>query len=277
MDRAFAEELLRIRRQRAPVLPVQEDVGKFGEAVLRMLFPHFSDEEYYSAEQIEAAVRILGRDLSRVLAPLASQIPGGIEAVGEQFLSRLPRIHEALWLDAEAIHAGDPAAESVDEVVSAYPGFYAIAIYRIAHEFYCLDVPIFPRILTEMAHHRSGIDIHPGATIGRSFFIDHGTGIVIGETTVIGDHVKLYQGVTLGALSVDKSLSSSKRHPTIEDKVVIYSNATILGGKTVIGHDSVIGGNVWLTESIPPYSVVYHKSEVRVRNRGEAEPVDFVI
>lgn len=277
MNRAFAEELLRIRRQRAPVLPVQEEVGKFGESVLRMLFPHFSDEEYYSAEEIEAAVRILGRDLSRVLAPLSSQIPRGIEEVGQAFLTRLPAIHEALWLDAEAIHAGDPAAESVDEVVSAYPGFYAIAIYRIAHEFYRLEVPIFPRILTEMAHQRSGIDIHPGAVIGRSFFIDHGTGIVIGETTLIGNHVKLYQGVTLGALSVDKSLSSSKRHPTIEDSVVIYSNATILGGKTVIGHDSVVGGNVWLTESIPPFSVVYHKSEVRVRNREEAEPVDFVI
>ncbi len=277
MNRAFAEELLRIRRQRAPVLPVKEEVGKFGESVLRMLFPHYSDEEYYSAEEIEAALRILGRDLSRVLSPLSSQIPRGVEEVGRAFLSRLPAIHEALWLDAEAIQAGDPAAECVDEVVSAYPGFYAIAIYRIAHEFYRLEVPIFPRILTEMAHQRSGIDIHPGATIGRSFFIDHGTGIVIGETTLIGNHVKLYQGVTLGALSVDKSLSSSKRHPTIEDNVVIYSNATILGGKTVIGHDSVIGGNVWLTESIPPFSVVYHKSEVRVRNREEAEPADFVI
>ncbi len=277
MNRAFAEELLRIRRQRAPVLPVAEEVGKFGESVLRMLFPHFSEEEYFTAEEIEAAVRILGRDLSRVLAPLSSQIPRGIEEVRQAFLSRLPAIHEALWLDAEAIHAGDPAAESVDEVVSAYPGFFAIAVYRIAHEFYRLEVPIFPRILTEMAHQRSGIDIHPGATIGQSFFIDHGTGIVIGETTHIGNHVKLYQGVTLGALSVDKSLSSSKRHPTIEDNVVIYSNATILGGKTVIGHDSVVGGNVWLTESIPPFSVVYHKSEVRVRTREEAESVDFVI
>jgi serine O-acetyltransferase len=277
MEQSFADELLRIRRQRAPVLPVQEDVGKFGEAVMRMLFPHFSDEKYFMAEEIEAGLRLLGRDLSRVLAPLSSQIPRSIDEVGQEFLSKLPAIHEALWLDAEAINAGDPAAESVDEVVSAYPGFYAIAIYRIAHEFYRLEVPIFPRILAEMAHHRSGIDIHPGATIGRSFFIDHGTGIVIGETTVIGDHVKIYQGVTLGALSVDKSLSASKRHPTIEDNVVIYSNATILGGMTVIGHDSVIGGNVWLTESIPPFSVVYHKSEIKVRNREGDEPVEFVI
>ena len=170
------------------------------------------------------------------------------------------------------------AAESVDEVISAYPGFRAIAIYRIAHEFYRMGVPLFPRILTESAHQRTGIDIHPGATIGRSFFIDHGTGIVVGETTTIGDSVKIYQGVTLGALSVDKTLASSKRHPTIEDNVVIYSNATILGGTTVIGHDSVIGGNVWLTESVPPYSVVYHKSEVHVRStREESTGLDFVI
>jgi serine O-acetyltransferase len=277
MERSFADELLRIRRQRAPILPVQEEVGKFGEAVMRILFPHFSDEKYFTAEEIEAGLRLLGRDLSRVLAPLSTQIPRSIDEIGKEFFSKLPAIHEALWLDAEAINAGDPAAESVDEVVSAYPGFYAIAIYRIAHEFYRLDVPIFPRILTEMAHHRSGIDIHPGATIGKSFFIDHGTGIVIGETTVIGDNVKIYQGVTLGALSVDKSLSASKRHPTIEDNVVIYSNATILGGNTVIGHDSVIGGNVWLTESIPPFSVVYQKSEVKVRNRDGDEPFDFVI
>jgi len=277
MERTFAEELFRIRQQRALALPVQEEVGRFGEGVLRMLFPHFSDEPYYSAEEIEGALRLLGRDLARILAPLASQMRMGSEEVGQAFLSRLPVIHEALWLDAEAIHAGDPAAESVDEVISAYPGFYAIAIYRIAHEFYRLGVPIFPRILSELAHHRSGVDIHPGAEIGKSFFIDHGTGIVIGETTVIGNRVKLYQGVTLGALSVDKSLSATKRHPTIEDDVVIYSNATILGGTTVIGHDSVIGGNVWLTESIPPFSVVYHKSEVRVRNRGGSDPVDFVI
>jgi serine O-acetyltransferase len=182
-----------------------------------------------------------------------------------------------LWLDAEAIEEGDPAAESVEEVVSAYPGFHAIAIYRIAHEFYALEVPIFPRLLSELAHQRTGIDIHPGATIGRSFFIDHGTGIVIGETSVIGERVKIYQGVTLGALSVEKSLSASKRHPTIENGVVIYSNATILGGETVIGHDSVIGGNVWLTESVLPYSVVYNRSEIRVRNREATEPINFVI
>lgn len=273
----FAETLLEIRRRRSPVLPVKECVARFGEALMKILFPHFSDEEFYGPEEIEGALTLLKRDLTSVLTPLAGQLPGSIEETAEAFFSRLPEIHRALWLDAEAINAGDPAAESVDEVVSAYPGFYAIAYYRVAHEFYALGVPIFPRILSEMAHQRTGIDIHPGATIGKSFFIDHGTGIVIGETTVIGDDVKIYQGVTLGALSVAKSLGSSKRHPTIGDRVVVYSNATILGGNTTIGNDSVIGGNVWLTESVPPSSVVYHKSEVRVKNREESDEVNFVI
>jgi serine O-acetyltransferase len=277
MDRVFAGELLKIRKQRSPVLPVKQEVAHFGDAVVRILFPHFSEEEYFSAEEIEGELVLLKRDLNKVLAPLAGQMSRSVEEVADQFFSRLPEIHRLLWLDAEAIHAGDPAAESVDEVVSAYPGFFAIAVYRIAHVFYSLKVPIFPRILSEVAHQRTGIDIHPGATIGRSFFIDHGTGIVVGETTVIGDSVKIYQGVTLGALSIDKSLCATKRHPTIEDKVVIYSNATILGGETTIGHDSVIGGNVWLTESVPPYSVVYHKSEIRVRNREQSEAIDFVI
>jgi serine O-acetyltransferase len=277
MENEFSQELLRIRKQRSTVLPVKQDVAHFGEAVLGMLFPHFSDEDYFTSDEIEGQLRLLKRDLTKVLAPLAGQLSTGVEEIAESFFGRLPGIHRLLWLDAEAINAGDPAAESVDEVVSAYPGFAAIAIYRIAHEFYRLSVPIFPRILSEVAHQRTGIDIHPGATIGESFFIDHGTGIVVGETTVIGSHVKLYQGVTLGALSVDKSLSTSKRHPTIEDRVVIYSNATILGGNTTIGHDSVIGGNVWLTESVPPFSVVYQKSEVKVRNREKSEVIDFVI
>lgn len=277
MDHVFAGELLKIRKQRSPVLPVKQEVAQFGDAVVRILFPHFSEEEYFSAEEIEGELLLLKRDLSKVLAPLAGQMSRSVEQVADQFFSRLPEIHQLLWLDAEAIHAGDPAAESVDEVVSAYPGFFAIAVYRIAHVFYSLEVPIFPRILSEAAHQRTGIDIHPGATIGQSFFIDHGTGIVVGETTVIGDNVKIYQGVTLGALSVDKSLCATKRHPTIEDRVVIYSNATILGGKTIIGHDSVIGGNVWLTESVPPYSVVYHKSEIHVRNREQSDVIDFVI
>lgn len=170
----------------------------------------------------------------------------------KKFAMKLPGIMRNLDLDAEAIFGGDPAAESEDEVILAYPGFLAITIYRVAHQLFLLNVPLVPRILTEYAHERTGIDIHPGATIGESFCIDHGTGIVIGESSIIGNRVKIYQGVTIGALSVDKSHASTKRHPTIEDDVVIYAQAVILGGETVIGKNSVIGGNAWVTESIPP-------------------------
>ena len=198
--------------------------------------------------------------------------------LSKAFFSRLPEIHNKLWLDAEAIYHGDPAAESIEEVVLAYPGFLAIAIYRIAHEFYLLEVPIFPRLLTEYAHQLTGIDIHPGARIGTPFFIDHGTGIVIGETTIIGNNVKIYQGVTLGALSVDKSLANTKRHPTIEDNVIIYAQAVILGGDTAIGHDSVVGGNSWLTRSVPPFSFVYTETKINVRTPNETNGgIDFVI
>jgi serine O-acetyltransferase len=169
-----------------------------------------------------------------------------------------------LLKDAEAIELGDPAAKNRDEVIRSYPGFYAISIYRVANQLHRLNVPFIPRILTEIAHSKTGIDIHPAATIGHHFFIDHGTGVVIGETTHIGDFVKLYQGVTLGALSVNKGMAEIKRHPTIENDVVIYAGATILGGKTVIGKNSTIGGNVWLTESVPANSVVYHKPQLNV-------------
>jgi serine O-acetyltransferase len=183
-----------------------------------------------------------------------------------------------LWDDAEAIFKGDPAAESIDEVILAYPGFMAIFIYRLAHELYKLKVPIIPRILTEHAHEITGIDIHPGAEIDSPFFIDHGTGIVIGETTIIGKNVKIYQGVTLGALSVDKSLVHSKRHPTIQDDVIIYSQAVILGGETVVGSNSIIGGNAWVTQSVPPDSLVYSKSEVRVRaNEQYFDTLEYII
>ena len=200
-----------------------------------------------------------------------------IENITDQFFESIFKINDELWKDAHAICEGDPAAHSVDEVILAYPGFRAIAIYRFANQLYKLNVPILPRILTEYAHQETGIDIHPGAAIGQSFFIDHGTGIVIGETTVIGNNVKLYQGVTLGALSVDKRLAKTKRHPTIKDNVIIYAQAVILGGDTTIGRNCIIGGNVWLTESVPDDSVVYHKSEIRLKNTNEPEPLDFII
>ncbi|MGI8637471.1 MAG: serine O-acetyltransferase EpsC, partial [Segetibacter sp.] len=190
----------------------------------------------------------------------------------------IPSIYQHLLLDAEAIVKFDPAAQSIEEVLIAYPGFYATAIYRISHQLHLQGIKTLPRLLSEYAHSKTGIDIHPGAEIGDSFFIDHGTGIVVGETAVIGNNVKIYQGVTLGALNVAKSPASTKRHPTIEDNVIIYSGATILGGDTIIGHDCIIGGNVWLTYGVPAYSVVYHKSEIQVRDKNALpEALNFVI
>lgn len=275
----FSEKLFKLREPPHCILPEKSEVQSFADKLLSLLFPHFGKKIFYSPGEIEGELQDLKGNLLHILRPLQSVLTTPAEEIAEQFCMITPDIHEKLMSDAQAITEGDPAAENMDEVILAYPGFYAIAVFRIAHELYRLNVPLFPRILTEYAHQQTGIDIHPGAEIGNSFFIDHGTGIVVGETTIIGDNVKLYQGVTLGALSVSKSLSRSKRHPTIENDTIIYSGATILGGETVIGHHSVIGGNVWLTESIPPYSVVYHKSEIRVRStrEGDDEPINFVI
>lgn len=178
-------------------------------------------------------------------------------------LGKLPGIRETLHTDVQAAYEGDPAARSYEEILLCYPSLEALSVYRIAHELYCAGVPLIPRVMSEYAHQATGIDIHPGATIGRYFFIDHGTGVVIGETCTIGEHVKLFMGVTLGAKSFQldeqgNPVKGIKRHPDIEDDVVIYSNATILGGDTRIGHDSIIGGNVWLTRSVPPFSKVYN-------------------
>ena len=195
----------------------------------------------------------------------------------DSFARRLPDVRKVLETDVQAAYEGDPAATSRMEVVMAYPGMYAVTVHRLAHELYVLKVPVLPRLMTEIAHSRTGIDIHPGATIGEGFFIDHGTGVVIGETTVIGRNVKLYQGVTLGALSFPKDektgmlMKGHKRHPNVEDNVVIYAGATILGGDTTIGHDSEIGGNVWLMQSIPPHSRVYNKPPApEIRGKGES-------
>ena len=196
----------------------------------------------------------------------------------EAFFKSFPRIYQSLENDAQAILDNDPAAKSLEEVMFSYPGFFALAVYRFAHELYNSKIPLIPRIWTEFAHSKTGIDINPGAKIGENFFIDHGTGIVIGETTIIGSQVKIYQGVTLGAHSVAKNLQNLKRHPTIEDGVVIYANATILGGDTIIGQNALIGGNVWITESVAPNSVVFHKGQITVRNKFPGnEPIIFSI
>ena len=186
--------------------------------------------------------------------------------IWSNYLEKLPEVLEKLNLDAEAIASCDPASLSIEEVYMAYPGFYAIAIYRLAHELYNKGFPLVPRLMTEYAHRQTGVDINPGAHIGESFFIDHATGVVIGETAIIKNNVKIYQGVTLGALSVQKEFASLKRHPTIEDNVIIYAGTTILGGETVIGEGSIIGGNVWLTKSLPPGSRVYYQGHINQRH-----------
>ncbi|MBO7721219.1 MAG: serine acetyltransferase [Kiritimatiellae bacterium] len=207
----------------------------------------------------EAIAADLGKEIA-LLMPGADP-----RSVAGAFVARLPEIKRLVDTDVTAAYEGDPAATSPMEVVMAYPGLYAVTVHRIAHELYRLKVPIIPRVMSEQAHSKTGIDIHPGAVIGERFFIDHGTGVVVGETTVIGRNVKLYQGVTLGALSFDKDpvtgalVKGVKRHPNVEDNVVIYAGATILGGETTIGHDSEIGGNVWLKDSVPPNSRVYNK------------------
>ncbi|NML69791.1 serine acetyltransferase [Chryseobacterium sp. RP-3-3] len=196
----------------------------------------------------------------------------------DDFFLALPDLYNTLILDAESILEFDPATESLEEILLAYPGFFATYVYRISHQLWIQKIKILPRVISEYAHSRTGIDIHPGAIIGEHFFIDHGTGIVIGETTVIGNHVKLYQGVTLGALHVSKDKANEKRHPNIEDHVIIYSGATILGGNTTIGRESIIGGNVWITQDVPSGSLVYHKSEIKIKDNGTLpESLTFVI
>ena len=231
--------------------------------LLGLLFPQLASTLIRDRGDILAGLEGLQLRLCELVRGMVDEDRG--RAVAQRLFSSLGVIRDQVARDAEAILAGDPAAESLDEVISAYPGFLAIGTYRIAHHLHHQGLPVLPRLFSEVAHARTGIDIHPGASIGRALCIDHGTGIVVGETAVIGDDVKLYQGVTLGALSVAKQASGTKRHPTIEDRVVIYANATVLGGDTVVGHDSVVGGNVWLTSSVGPYSLVYHSGQVRVR------------
>ncbi|MBQ8200614.1 MAG: serine acetyltransferase [Clostridia bacterium] len=217
------------------------------------------DVAYHLGQQIAIALR----EGETVDADRAQALDAQAQELTIRFLDRLPQVRALLETDLQAAFDGDPAAQSMDEIIIAYPGLQAIMVNRIAHELFLLKVPLIPRIMTEYAHSRTGIDIHPGATIGRYFFIDHGTGIVVGETTVIGDYVKIYQGVTLGALSTrgGQSLRGRRRHPTIEDRVTIYSGASVLGGDTIIGHDAVIGGNAFITSSIAPGTRVSVRSQ----------------
>lgn len=253
-DEAFLDLLTAERR--AYALPAH--LPRLAERVihqsLRLLFPHYTTEVDHRSDDVRADHKELQALLREALV-LPGLAPAAAEHAVAGLLAALPELRNALLRDASAMYDGDPAASSVDEVVLAYPGFFAVAVHRIAHHLHTA-VPLFPRILGELAHRATGIDIHPGAQIGESFAIDHGTGVVVGETAVLGDRVRLYQGVTLGAASVSRRLRQTTRHPTIGDDVIIYANATILGGDTVVGAGSRIGGNVWLTRSVPPGSLV---------------------
>ena len=243
------------------------------EKLLRIVYPGFSrDRAYriYNAKHnlsmlIEDVMYNLNKQIAIVLRSRMSpeKAQETAQELSLEFFRAIPQVRAVAQTDAEAFYEGDPAAFSIDEIIFCYPGLFAVTVYRLAHVLYGLGVPLLPRIMTEHAHSVTGIDINPGATIGKYFFIDHGTGIVIGETTVIGDHVKVYQGVTLGALTTrgGQSLRVKKRHPTIEDNVTIYAGASILGGGTVIGRDSVIGSNVFITHSIPACTTVSVKSQ----------------
>jgi len=277
-------------------LPKYCDVVSATCDLMEILYPGFRQREglhrgniaYYVGDLLDRLHDKLTQQIGRALRHEA--VRDGIvgecesvedfEALGQAktmlFLDRLPELREALATDVQAAFDGDPACKGTDEVIFCYPGLEAVTVYRLAHLLYELDVPFVPRMMAEWAHGRTGIDIHPGATIGPYFFIDHGTGVVIGETCHIGSNVKLYQGVTLGALSFPKDeagklLRDTKRHPTIEDRVVVYANATILGGETVVGHDSVVGSSVWLTRSVEPHStIVIEKPRLRVRGADAA-------
>lgn len=230
---------------------------------------HFTEKLFYTLfdanDPLDQSIDELEK-LFNEIAKIACKKPEGIcDGIWEQFLERLPSVLENLNQDAAYILENDPASNSIEEVYLGYPGFYAIAIYRLSHELYLLDMLLFSRLMSEYAHKITGTDIHAGASIASPFFIDHATGIVIGETTVIEKYVKLYQGVTLGALSVSKDMKNSKRHPTVEKNVCIYANATILGGETTIGKNSIIGGNTWITKSIPAKSIVTNTTITEVK------------
>lgn len=273
-------------------LPARADIIRLVNELLELLYPGFIGRQHLTQHNVAFHVGDLlpriGETIFRQLYLCFSYLsevegrPGGIEQACEDrarkitldFLEAIPAIREMLAGDVQASYDGDPAALNVDEVILAYPGLLAISVHRMAHHLYERDVPLMPRIMSEWVHLQTGIDIHPGATIGKNFFIDHGTGVVIGETSHIGNNVKVYQGVTLGALSFPRDergrvIRKTKRHPTVSDQVTIYANAIILGGDTVIGENSVIGGSVFVTSSVPPNSVVTFKPpELRLKAKG---------
>lgn len=262
-----------------PNLPSRDRVVEIVTNFLNVLFPGYYEKQELSKEDVTSYIwekiasiyHLLSREVFKSLnSPYGKQedektLSDQSIEITFAILNKIPHIREKLRGDVSAAYEGDPAAKSLDEIIVSYPGIEAIAVYRVAHELHLLKAPLIPRIMTEYAHSKTGIDIHPGSSIGENFFIDHGTGVVIGETAEIGNNVRIYQGVTLGALGVEKNADGNikrgkKRHPTIKDNVIIYAGATILGGKTVVGEHSVIGGNVWLTECVPPHTILINKT-----------------
>lgn len=273
---SFAAELAKAHATVPDALPGTAFCA-LADGLLALLFPQRSERPLATADAVAAELYHFRAELAQLLAQVPA-LPASAPTLADEFTAQLPALRTALLRDATAILASDPAAQGLGEIISSYPGFYATALHRLAHALHQRGLPRLPRLLSEYAHQRTGIDIHPGAQIGAAFCIDHGTGLVIGETAVIGANVQIYQGVTLGALSVTKGLQGMKRHPTIEDHVVIYAGATILGGSTVVGTRSIIGGNVWLTESVPSHSRVYHRAHIQIsRNVDPAAELVFSI
>ncbi len=263
LPKTFLEQLCE-KHSKPNTFPATTVVKELFTDIMLAMFPEQTQKHFGCIDELQEAFDQIELRLTRMLRSMQQHLQSPPRQIASEYIQQLPKIYRILLTDVQAIMAGDPAAQSEYEVIRAYPGFYAIILYRLANALLKLDVPIVPRILTEYAHSKTGIDIHPAAEIDEYFMIDHGTGVVIGETTYIGKNVKIYQGVTLGALSVSKTMASMKRHPTIEDNVVIYSGATILGGETVVGANSVIGGNVWLTRSVPENTKIYHQEQVKI-------------
>lgn len=270
---SFIQRLLKLHKQ-VSACPPPARIIRFFDSLLGTIFPEFSEDRLTDGESIKRRLTELKSEFRTILNQNEECVQSKKRSIEDLIFDELPEIHELLIQDVAAIYLGDPAAKSKAEVIRTYPGFYAIAAHRIAHCLLSNGVNLIPRIISEHAHRQTGIDIHPGAVIGDHFCIDHGTGVVIGETTVIGSHVKIYQGVTLGGLSVRKEDARKKRHPTIEDNVVIYAGASILGGDTVIGEGSIIGGNVWLTKSVPPNTKVYYQAKM-TNTEGETDTITF--
>lgn len=270
----FIEKIFKKKQNNVPVFLDKNTAEVFAEKLYQVLF---LPQQITTEDQLKEDLAGLHKTLFNLIESIANDKILAQQQTDE-FFDSLPKIYDQLILDAEVILEFDPATESPEEILLAYPGYFATYVYRISHKLWKQGIRILPRIISEYAHGKTGIDIHPGAEIGEHFFIDHGTGIVIGETTVIGNHVKIYQGVTLGALHVSKEKANKKRHPNIEDHVIIYSGATILGGNTTIGRESIIGGNVWITQNVPAHSLVYHKSEIKIKdNSSLPESLTFVI